>query len=99
MVEGPNRWLVEPTFPPHDAAASLGRLCKGKRFCLGTKNKTDREFPGPRSKPQVSLDIADAFIDGATKMGEARRDILLEIGRCEGRDAPAKGEKAGGVQI
>src|SRR5438309_11851871 len=86
MVEGPNRWLVEPTFPPHDAAASLGRLCKGKRFCLGTKNKTDREFPGPRSKPQVSLDSADAFIEGATKKQIPRPAGLVMTALRNGRD-------------
>ena len=52
---------------PDRGRRALAGGCKSKRFLAGKKQKPDRECPGPRSKPEVCVDNADAFIDSATE--------------------------------
>jgi hypothetical protein len=52
---------------------------KAKDFCQGKRRKRTGKVAGPRSRPFVCIDNADAFIDGATKEATATiaSDLLL----------------------
>jgi hypothetical protein len=63
MAGGTNASTARLSSEPWSANA------KAKDFCQGKRKTGPGNLPGPRFKTEVSLDSADAFIDGATNGG------------------------------